>query len=235
METIASKKILVLLSDFKQLRKKILLIDDKEESFNHKLEIILAYYYYTYKRRLFVEFISSKNERNEEVRSNLKKNRKIFNDFKSEILNFEIMNEAKNIDEIQSLLFLVPNLIELIKIFSVDKFYDKFNQNVKAERKICSFTKVIMPNEEDNIELLKTNFFILSKLVKLKRNLLFIIREDFFEKYCEFFYLKDLKKIELILDIYKEYNTFQSFVTDEKKKKNLKKSYLIIILKLVYI
>jgi len=219
IEKIANEEILDLLSNFEEMRKKILLIDDKEESFNHKLEIILAYYYYNYKRRLFVEFISNKNERNEDVRLNLMKNRKIFKDFKSEILNFSIFYYAKNIDEIQCLLFLVPNLIELIKIFSVEEFYVKFYQFSKAKHKICNFTKIIKPNKEDNIKLLKTNFFILSKLVDKIKDVVFIISEDFFEQYCKFFYLKYFKKIGLILEIYKNYNTFQPYNKDEKKIK----------------
>ena len=225
IKNIANEEILDLLSNFEEMRKKILLIDDKEESFNHKLEIILAYYYYNYKHRTFIDFVSEKNSRNEDVRLNLIKNRKIFKDFTSEILNFDILNEAVNLSEMQCLLFLVPNLPELLKIFSEELFYQKFYYLSSVEKKICNFIKIIKGNAEDNIELLKTYYDILSKLVRQEGVLAFILSDDFFLNYCEIFYSKDLKKIEIILEIFENYSSFQTFI-DPKKFEELREELL---------
>ena len=206
IEKITKKETLDFISDFNKIRNKILLIDDKDESFNKKLELILAYYYINYKPKVFINFISTKNERFEDVRLNLTKNRKIFKDFTSDILNFNLLDEAENFNELQNILLLVPNLPELIKILSINELYTKFVLINQIEEKACNLFEVIKPNREDNIELLSVYFYKLEKIAEEESFIIFIMPNQLFISYCDFFYKEDLTKIGIIIEIYQEYH-----------------------------
>jgi hypothetical protein len=193
------------LSDFNVLRTIIFSIDDGKESFNEKLDLILAYYYFNYKPRLFIDYISQKNERYEEVISNLKKNRNLFKKFTSELFNFDFLNEATNLSEMQSIFRLVPNIPELLKLLSMDALYKKFKYLSSIEGKIVNVYKIVPPNKEDDIMLLKKNYNLLKKTADNNGCSLFSLPNELFLEYSEFFYFNDLRKLEIIIEIYLDY------------------------------
>ena len=180
IEEIINKETLNSLSDFNEMRKIILSIDDKEETFNNKLELILAYYYIKYNPRLFIKFISDYNKRKEEIKLNLRKNRKLFKNFTSDILNFDLFNEAENYKEIFDLFLLVPNMPEFLKILSIETFYSKLVYICQIENKVYALDYLVSPNKEDNIDLLKKNFLNLKAIALKEYFYAFVLSNNFF-------------------------------------------------------
>ena len=207
IEDIGNPTIIDSLKDFNKINKDVISMTKNDETISNKLDLILAYYYFNYKRRIFIDFISKKNERKEKLLINLDKNRKLFLDFSSEIMDFDIFNEAENLEEIQFLFSLIPNLPELMKVFSLEELYIKFMYLSQIENKVCNLAKILKPNKNDNIELLHKNFEDLMKIAKLENFVGFVLSNDFFLDYCELFYNENLKNIELLIDIYKTYTS----------------------------
>ena len=92
-----------------------------------KIHILLAYYYLKYFPKKFVTFISSFGEYSKNIFENLTKNRKIFNNFNSEIIDYELINEAEDIQQIELLLKYLPNIVEFFKEFDNDQFFFKLS------------------------------------------------------------------------------------------------------------
>jgi len=124
---------------------------NNDETIRIKLDILLAYYYFKYMPKLFIDFITN-NKRKDEVLENLKKNRKIFNNFSAEIMDFNIYNETENLNEINSLFLLSPNIPELLKNISSKQLFIKLTYLCQIERKLPNIVKYAKPNKDDNIE-----------------------------------------------------------------------------------
>ena len=187
---------------------------EKDDTINSKLDILLAYYFFIYKKSIFINFISDNNKRKTEVISNLNKNRKLFKDFSSEVMDFDIFNEANNMLEIQNLFFLFPNLPELIKVFATEELYYKICYLSKMEGKIYNFYKLLKPKKDDNIEILKSNVETLINLGKAFQHIIFNLSNDFFLGYCELFFEQNLKNIETIIEIYQFFRA--SIITQDE-------------------
>ena len=173
---------------------------------NNKFIVLLAYYYFIYQPKLFINFISEKNIRSKEVNEILIKYRKIFKDFSTEIMDFTIFDEAENLSEIQNVFLLMPNLVEITIALSEEKFYSKVDCLSRIETKICNLYRFIKPKKEDNIELLKKNIEKMTKMAKeLDNYMIFSLTKDFFICYCELFFDENLKNLELLIDIYNLY------------------------------
>ena len=179
---------------------------EKDDLINVKIDILLTYYYFIYKKKIFINFISDNNTRKAELVSNLNKNRKLFKDFTSEILDFDIFNEAENLLEIQNIISLIPNLPELTKLLSMEELYLKCEYLGQIEGKIYNLYKIIKPKKDDNIELLKTSTEDLVTLAKEFQFCIFNLSNELFIEYCEMFFQQNLKNIEIIVDIYKNYH-----------------------------
>ena len=216
IEEIIDKAAIESLNDYNKIYYdiKIKTETEKDDTINSKLDLLLCYYFFVYKKRIFIDFISDKNDRKTEVLSNLNKNRKLFKDFSSEIMDFDIFNEAENLLEIQNLLSLFPNLPELIKVMSTEELYIKIFYLSKQEGKIYNVYKIVKPKKDDNIELLKNNVEALINIAKEINGIIFTLSNDFFIGYCELFFEQNIKNIEIIFEIYKFYKS--SIITQDE-------------------
>ena len=225
IEDIINNNFLASLNDFRKIHDDIKSITNNNEVILVKLDLILAYYYFNYKPKKFIEFISKKNERSQEVFSHLTKNRKIFKDFSSEIMDFYIFEETEILEEIFNLLLFIPNLVELTKILTIEILYEKISYLEAIENKTFNLGKIAKPNKDDNIELLNQNINKLFKLAKENNRLVFILSsEEFFMKYSEIFYLENLKNLEIIIDIFSCYNSLLGKI-DNATEEELYNSY----------
>ena len=138
--------------------------------------------------------------------ANLKKNRKIFNNFSAEVMDFNIYNEAENLKEIHSLFSLTPNIPELLKNISSEDLFIKLTYLCQIERKRPNIAKYAKPSKDDNIENINTCFKELMKLYKNENYLPLTLSRDFFLDYCDIYH-DNLKELGIIIDILKEYKT----------------------------
>ena len=79
-----------------KLRYELILITGNKEELNTKIDVFLAFYYINYKPKLFLNFVDTNKDKFEEIKTHLISNRKIFYDFNSEIMGFELMDETEN-------------------------------------------------------------------------------------------------------------------------------------------
>ena len=208
MPEILGINIIEMLSDINMIYTLIFsIISDEENNKENKIinlvDIILAYYYINYNPKLFVKLLSkSENPRFQITSDNLIKNRKIFKNFSSEIINFDILEEANNLDEIYHLFLLVPDIPELLKIMCDPTFYMKLCNLASMERKIVNIYKIVKPKKEDDLQLLTESYDNLCELALNINYASFILSDDLFFGYCEFYYEKELNKIEEIIKLY---------------------------------
>ena len=186
-------------------------------------DLILAFYYIVYNQKMFVKLLlENENPRFALILENLKKNRKIYRNFSSEILlNFDLLEEATNLTEIYYLFLLVPDIPELIKIMSNIQFFLKLCKLNSIEQKIVNIYKIIKPKEEDNMNSLIENFQILHDEAKEQSYAPFIMEDNLFISYCDIFYLKELNKIEQVFNLYKLYTDCSNASYDKKMEKKI--------------
>jgi hypothetical protein len=137
---------------------------------------------------------------------NLKNNRKIFNNFSADVMDFNIYSEAENLKEIHSLFSLTPNIPQLLKNISSELLFIKLTYLCQTERKRPNIVKYARPSKNDNIEDINTYFNELMKLRKNEPYLPFTLSKEFFLDYCDIYH-EDLKGLGIIIDILKEYKT----------------------------
>ena len=194
---------------------------NNDESIRIKLDTLLAYYYFKFLPKLFIDFITN-NKRKDEIMVNLKKNRKIFNNFSAEVMDLNIYNEAKNLTEIHSLFSLIPNIPELLKNISSEDLFIKLTNLCQKEKKRPNIAKYAKPSKDDNIENVYTSFKELMKLYKNKYYLPLTLSRDFFLNYCDIYH-DDFKELGIIIDILQEYKTMMK--VDENLEKEILSYY----------
>ena len=168
------------------------------------LDIMLAYYYINYNHKLFFKllFKDNNNPRFQQIADNLTKNRKIFLNFSFDIINYELLNDAENLDEIYYVFLLVPNLPELIKIMGESLTFIKLCILCSQGNKIVNVYKIIKPKKEDDIKALNDYYDILKEQAIQENFCPHILYKEIFNEYCELFYQNDLNKIEQVIDLY---------------------------------
>ena len=212
---------IVLLCDYDKIYNVITYNKNNGESIRIKLDALLAYYYFKYLPKLFIDFITN-NRRKDEVILNLKKNRKIFNNFSAVVMDFSIYNEAENLKEIHSLFSLTPNIPELLKSISSEQLFIKLAYLCQIERKKPNIAKYSKPNKDDNIENVNLYFNELMKLGKNEGYIPFTLSKEFFLDYCDIYH-DNFKELGIIMDILKEYKTVMKI--DENLEKEVLSYY----------
>ena len=208
---IFGKNVIELLSDINMIYTIIYsLVSDVEENEENKIinkfEIILSYYYINYCPKLFVKLLSkNENSRYKLISDNLIQNRKIFKNFSSEILNFDLFDEVENSEDFYNLFLLISNIPEMFKIISDYMIFNKLCAICLKDNKIVNVIKIIKPKIEDDLELLNKSFDDISTLVLDGGYIPFKMDDDLFLAYCDFFYEKDIEKIEQIIKLNQKY------------------------------
>ena len=194
---------IILLSDYDKIFNVITFKNSNDEAIKIKLDVILAYYYFKYIPKLFINFIT-KNKRKDEVIANLKKNRKIFNNFSAEVMDFNIYNEAENLTDINSLFLLIPNMPELLRTISSEELFIKLCYLCQIERKKPNVVRYAKPSKGDNLENINNYINKLMKLCKNEDYLPLTLSKEFYFDYCDIYH-DDLKELGIIIDILDAY------------------------------
>ena len=194
-----------ILSDVEKNRKNLILITNNKEVINEKIDVFLGYYYLFYKPKLFISFINIKNE-SEKIHLHLISNRNIFKDFSLEIINLNLMEETKNIEEIISLMSLLPNMVDCFNMLSDYDFFVKLCYLSQIELKVIDIMKIHKPKKDDNIELLSYYYYKMNDNFLKEYVMPVAIKKDFFIEYCKLFVDEDINKIKIFKEILDNYN-----------------------------
>jgi hypothetical protein len=211
-------KDLSIFSDVNKIREELILITNNNEKTNTNIDVFLCFYFIHFKPKLFIKYIDIHNANFEEIKSHLLSNKRIFNGFNAEIMNFELMEETENLEQIQTIvLYFIPNRLEFFKILANRSFYSKmvFLSDYEAQMENLNVPKKIKLCEQQNGDDIKemSNYFDnLMKFRKEEYNVFpIIIDENFFINYCEMYKdkncgnLRSLKKMyDRFYEIYKK-------------------------------
>ena len=183
-----------------------------------KIHIILAYYYLKYCPKNFISLVSLKDDYTEDLFKNLTKNRKLFNDFSSDIIDFQILDDTQNIRQIENLLKYLPNMEELFKEFISNEFFLKVSGLSEIENKFINVLSLIKPNEKDDIEKIYNYFLIIIQMCEIERIMIFKLEDNFFLKYSELYAKNNLKNLKYIKEMYKIYSKLIKLEEKDQKK-----------------
>ena len=172
-----------------------------------KINIILAYYYLKYLPKNFVNLISLDNKYSKNISQNLMKNNKIFNNFSSEIINFKLLDEAENLDQIMKLLKLLPNMVELFKEFLNFDFFIKLSNLSQIENKFINVLELVSPKNDDDLDSLYNYFFVIIETCESEGIVTFTLPDKFFLDYANFYAKQNLQNIKLIKEMYEKYSS----------------------------
>ena len=178
--------------------------EKKEVKIDLKIDVFLGFYCIHFKPKSFINFVDITNENFEDIKSHLKSQKKLFNRFNSEIINFELLDEAESLDQIQSILLnFIPNRLELFKVLADKRLYSKLtflSQIEQSKIKLCKIQK------KDDIKKISNYFFDIMKLRKMEYYLPIVIDEAFFVDYCKLYSKKNCENIRIIKNMLEKYN-----------------------------
>ena len=201
------------------------LIEFGGENNKDKIHIILAYYYLKNSPKNFVNLISLKNNYSQNIFQNLKMNSRIFNDFSSEIINFKLLDEAENIDQIVILLKLLPNMVELFKVFLDMDFFLKLSNLSQIENKCIDASEIVSPQKTDDLDSLYNYFFFAIETCESEGIVIFKLPDKFFLDYANFYAKNNLQNLKLIRDMYEKYSSLTNIGNKMETMKSLNSLY----------
>ena len=189
------------------------------------INIILAYYYLKSSPKNFVNLVFLKNKYSKNIFQNLKNNSTIFNDFSSEVIDFKILDEAENINQIEILLKFLPNIVELFKVFLDKRFFLKLKYLSQKENKCIDVLGIVSPKITDNLNNLYNYFFAVIKMCESERIMTFKLSDKFFLDYANFYSKKNLQNLKLIKEIYEKYSSITNIKNKIETIKSLNSLY----------
>ena len=195
-----------ILSDTENIRTELIEITGVNDE---NIDIFLAFYYIHYRKKLFVKFIDNQKYK-EKINITLKNNRDIFNNFTTDIITPELMDEAENGLQLLSLIQLYPNLVECFKILGDYAIFCKFSNYKLTENRGINIMNVgISPKKTDNINLLYEYFKKCYEYFQDYGVYPLVIKEDFFVTYYKIFAEQDedFDKNIKIIDMFNLYNS----------------------------
>ena len=207
---------------YDMLRKHLISITNNKEKTNENIDVFLGYYYLFYKPKLFISYINIPNE-NDKIHLHLISNRYFFNNFSSDILNFDLMNQVENMQQLVSLMRLLPSMVDCFKLLGDDEFYDKVYKITNIEKKELDVMEISKPKKTDDIEKLSHYFNMFQNNFEKEKNPLIAIKENFYIEYCKLFLNEDLNKLKIIINIFEE--TYKR-LNKKKLEEQLNKYYL---------
>jgi len=170
-----------------------------------KIKIILAYYNLNNSPKNFINLISLNNDYSKNIVQILKNNSKIFNNFSSEIIDFKLLNEAENINQIKIVLKLLSNMVELFKVFLDKDFFFKLSNLSQIENKCIDVLDIASPKITDNLNILYKYFLGVIEACKSEGFVIFKLSDKFFLDYANFYAKKNLQNLKLIREMYEKY------------------------------
>jgi len=201
----SKEKNIDLLLKYDNIRNELTSITNNNDEINEKIDVFLCYFYLHYNPKIFIYYINNKKE-NKKINLHLTKNRIYFNNFSLDILNFGIMDEAENVEQVVSLMSLLPSLVDCFKMLSNNAFYMKVSLLTQIENTVLDLINIKRPQKDDNIDSLCDYFDSYQKNCLQEYYFPAIMKPEFFYEYCKIYLNKDLNKITKIIGILKKYN-----------------------------
>ena len=224
-----------ILSDPDKIRNNLITITKNIEEINEKIDVFLGYHYYFHELNLFTVFINKKNQsnnddnyNNNDIVSHLISNRTFFDNFSLE-KNDNMRNllyDSSDLTQTVYLMKLLPNMVETFNILQDEFFYIKLISLSQIERKVLNIMILNKPQKNDNIKLISEHFEKYYKNFLTERSLPVMLTEDFFIQYSNLFLNEDLNKINIIINILKEYNSKLSDKFKVKMEDKLNNYYI---------
>lgn len=152
-------------------------------------------------------------------------NSRIFNDFSSEIINFKLLDEAENIDQIEILLKLLPNMVELFKVFLDMDFFLKLSNLSQIENKCIDASEIVSPQKTDDLDSLYNYFFFAIETCESEGIVIFKLPDKFFLDYANFYAKNNLQNLKLIRDMYEKYSSLTNIGNKMETMKSLNSLY----------
>ena len=194
-----------LLLKYDNIRNELISMTNNNDEMNEKIDVFLCYYYLLYKPKIFIYYINNKQD-SKKINLHLTKNRIYFNNFSLDILNFGIMDEAETLEQVVSLMSLLPSLVDCFRMMSNDAFFMKVSLLTQIENKVLDLINIKKPQKDDNIDSLYYYFDLYYKNCIQEYYFPALMKPDIFYEYCKIYLNKDLNKIKKIIEILKKYN-----------------------------
>ena len=210
-------------SEAEKIQKELVEIGGEENI--DKINIILAYYFLKNSPKNFVKLICLKNNYSKNIFQNLKNNSKIFNDFSAEIIDFKLLDEAENIEQIKTLLKLLPNMVELFKEFLNFDFFLKLSNISQIENKCIDVLDIMSPKSTDDLDSLYNYFFVAIEICESEGIVTFKLQDKFFLDYANFYAKNNLQNLKLIRDMYEKYSPLTNINKKAETIRNLNSLY----------
>ena len=199
------EKDLDLILKYDDIRNELISMNNNNDEINSKIDVFLCYYYLHYKPKIFIYYINNKKGKNE-INVHLTKNRIYFNNFSLDVLNFGIMDEAETLEQVVSLMSLLPSLVDCFRMMSNNAFHMKISLLTQIENKVLDLIKIKKPQKDDNIESLYNYFESYYKNCLQEYYFPALMKPEIFYEYCKMYLNKDLNKIKKIIELLKLYN-----------------------------
>ena len=205
----------------KNIRNELVTSTGNKEDINENIDLFIMFYMIYINPEYFFEVLFENEGKNyDKIKSHLLANKKLFKNFTSEILSSEFFSDAPTLESIILVIKgFVPNMLEVLKLFSLEFFYMKFSAMLQMKPKYATINilDLCQPQKTDETG----EFFeYYEKIFDNYRNEGFLpikFDENFFLTYCNLFNYEDYKKIESIYKLVQFHN------------KNVRKNYKIKI------
>ena len=195
------------ISDAKNMLDKLVEMGGKENL--EKILLILSYCYLKYFPKSFISLISLEDYNyTKNIYKILTNNRFLYNNFTSDIINFEILFEAGgNITQIENLLRYLPSMEEFFKEFINYNFFLLISTISEQMNKFIDVLSIIKPKKNDDIEKMSYYFSKIMQYCNKDKIVIFQLKNDFFISYANFYAKLNLEKIKIIKEMYESYST----------------------------
>ena len=140
----------------KNIRNELVTSTGNKEDINENIDLFIMFYMIYIKPEYFFEVLFENEGKNyDKIKSHLLANKKLFKNFTSEILSSEFFSDAPTLESIILVIKgFVPNMLEVLKLFSLEFFYMKFSTMLQMQTKylIINILDLCEPRKTDETE-----------------------------------------------------------------------------------
>ena len=194
----------------KTKRNELISITGNKEEINEKIDLFLMFYVIYRKKDFFMEILFENNGQNySKIKSHLLKYKKLFKDFNSDIFDVAFFYEATKLETIILLIKdFMPNMLEVLKLFSILEFYMKFSGLLQAKipYNIINILDLSQPQKTDETQEFLEYFSKIFDNYRCENFIPIKFDENFYFAYCKLFQNENYKKIYSIYEVLQFHN-----------------------------
>ena len=210
LKNFEEKDCLNILDDSKKnIRNNLILMTGNKEQINEKIDLFLSFYYIYIKHDYFFPYLFNNNSQNfESIKTHLLLHKKLFKNFKTEILTTECFLEAKSLEELILVIKgFIPCMLEVFKLFSDSIFYIKFGTMLQIEGKYqINILELNEPKKTDETEEFLPYFKNIIENFRIEQFMPIVLDQNFYFTYCKLFENESYQKINSLKKMLNYYN-----------------------------